>query len=316
MKLTVVNVSEANLMIPKIAQYANTQNKVAIADFFANHPIHRKLEEISRRLRAPVRAGTRLDSKWFYERSRGQYQNERLYLNKSKRDLFDLEFPGTQVINKTDLAKYDSAWKGKPFWISQGAQKNFLKFAAQFTPKGDASETEHWETISPNYGDSYYQDMASIAVLWKKIESLISSARGDWYAGDYRAQIAAYTIAEFFNIFRVKGGEFDLSKVWAAQAVPDILGPYLVELAIRVQQLILTPPPGTTNVGEWTKKEECWNRIQSLPVEWSEDLDAFLLDKKEANSRKAENKKIGQIDDGIPSNCSPSCHVMYEYVCY
>lgn len=299
MKLTVVNVSEANLMIPKIAQYANTQNKVAIADFFANHPIHRKLEEISRRLRAPVRAGTRLDSKWFYERSRGQYQNERLYLNKSKRDLFDLEFPSTQVINKTDLAKYDSAWKGKPFWISQGAQKNFLKFAAQFSPKGDASETEHWEAISPNYGDSYYQDMASIAILWKKIESLISSARGDWYAGDYRAQIAAYTIAEFFNIFRVKGGEFDLSKVWAIQAVPDVLGPYLVELAIRVQQLILTPPAGTANVGEWTKKEECWNRIQSLPVEWSEDLDAFLLDKKEATSRKAENKKIGQIDDGI-----------------
>lgn len=33
MKLTVVNVSEANLMIPKIAQYANTQNKVLIADF-------------------------------------------------------------------------------------------------------------------------------------------------------------------------------------------------------------------------------------------------------------------------------------------
>lgn len=299
MKLTVVDVSEANLMIPKIAQYANTQNKVAIADFFANHPIHRKLEEISRRLRAPVRAGTRLDSKWFYERSRGQYQNERLYLNKSKRDLFDLEFPSTQVINKTDLAKYDSAWKGKPFWISQGAQKNFLKFASQFSPKGDASENEHWETISPNYGDSYYQDMASIAILWKKIESLISSARGDWYAGDYRAQIAAYTIAEFFNIFRIKGGDFDLHKVWAIQAVPEVLVPCLVELAIRVQQIILTPPPGSTNVGEWTKKEECWNRIQSLPIEWSGDLNTFLIDKKEASLRKAENKKIGQIDDGI-----------------
>jgi hypothetical protein len=299
MKLTVVDVNEANLMIPKIAQYANTQNKVAVADFFANHPIHRKLEEISRRLRAPVKAGTRLDSKWFYERSRGQYQNERLYLNKSKRDLFDLEFPSTQVINKTDLAKYDSAWKGKPFWISQGAQKNFLRFAAQFSPKADISEMEHWDAISPSYGDAYYQDMAAIAMLWKKIEILISAARGDWYAGDYRAQITAYTIAEFFNVFRVKSGEFDLTKIWGAQSVPEMLSPYLISLAIKVQQLILAPPQGTTNVGEWSKKEECWNKVESLPIEWSDDLRRFLLGKTESSSRKAESKKLGQIDDGI-----------------
>ena len=305
MKLTVVDVSNANLLIPKIAEYANTQNKVAIADFFANHPIHRKLEEISRRLRAPVKSGTRLDSKWFYERSRGQYQNERLYLSKPKRDIFDLEFPSTQVINKTDLAKYDSAWKCKPYWISQGAQKNFLKFAGQFTPRAEQSEAEHWDSISPRFGDAYYQDIAAIAILWKKIEALVSSGRGDWYAGDYRAQIVAYTISEFFNIFKIKGGEFDVNKIWALQAVPELLGPYLIQLAIKVQHEILSPPAGTTNVGEWTKKEECWNRIDKLPVAWENDLAQFYLDKSEATNRKSENIKVGQIDDviSVQSTC-------------
>src|SRR5690606_18493031 len=48
MKLTQVRPENANDLIPRIAEYANTQNKVAAADFFANHPFHRKMEEISR----------------------------------------------------------------------------------------------------------------------------------------------------------------------------------------------------------------------------------------------------------------------------
>ncbi len=56
MKLTVVARDQAHDLIPRIAEYANTQNKVAIADFFANHPFHRKMEEISRRLLVPARA--------------------------------------------------------------------------------------------------------------------------------------------------------------------------------------------------------------------------------------------------------------------
>ena len=55
MKLTVVKAAGANELIPRIAEYANTQNKIAVADFFANHPFHRKMEEISRRLIAPGR---------------------------------------------------------------------------------------------------------------------------------------------------------------------------------------------------------------------------------------------------------------------
>src|SRR5690606_28517246 len=104
MKLTVVSSARANDLVPKIAEYANTQNRVAIADFFANHPFHRKMQEISRRLMVPARAGERVQSKWFYGRSRGQFQNERLYLSKAKKNAFGLAYPPRQVINQTDLA--------------------------------------------------------------------------------------------------------------------------------------------------------------------------------------------------------------------
>jgi hypothetical protein len=55
MKLTEVSRDDAHDLIPKIAQFANTQNKVAVADFFANHPFHIKIEEISRRLQVPAK---------------------------------------------------------------------------------------------------------------------------------------------------------------------------------------------------------------------------------------------------------------------
>src|SRR6185295_6153432 len=123
MKLTVVPSGGAGELIPRIAEYANTQNKVAVADFFANHPFHRKMEEISRRLVIPASESSRVQSKWFYERARGQYQNERLYLSEAKKRNFDVEFPASQVINKTDLAKYDGVLNQRPHVVSLGAQK-------------------------------------------------------------------------------------------------------------------------------------------------------------------------------------------------
>jgi hypothetical protein len=300
MKLTEVQLAVGNQMIPLIAKFANTQNKVAVADFFANHPIHRKIEEISRRLRTPVRAGTRIESKWFYERSRGQYQNERLYLTKTKRDIFDVEFPSAQVINKTDLAKYDSALNAKPWWIAQGAQKNFTRFAGQFSPPNDnISESEYWDTLSPKFGEAYYQNMISVAIIWKHVEAMISDARGDWYEGDYRAQITAYTVTQFFQIYKNKGGGFDLQKVWALQSVPNDLHFPLTELAKKVQFEILHPPLGTTNVGEWTKKEDCWTRIRDLFTDWEPTLAEYFVGNTALRQRAQESKKAGELDDSI-----------------
>ena len=310
MKLTVVDINEANLLIPKIAEYANTQNKVAIADFFANHPIHRKLEELSRRLRAPVKAGSRLESKWFYERFRGQYQNERLYLESQKKNFFDLEFPSKQVINKTDLAKYDSALRLKPFWISQGAQKNFLKFAEQFeSSNSEITQIEYWETISPNFGDSYYEDIAAIAIIWKRLENIISSARNDWYEGDYRSQIAAYTLSFLFYSFRFKDGEFDLKQIWLNQDIDDVLASYLVSIAIKTQGIILSPPKGSKNSGEWAKKDACWEAVKKLPIDWNNDIVKFFVNKNDAKFRKAQSKETGIVDDSISNQklCLEHC---------
>lgn len=300
MKLTEVNRDDAHDLIPKIAQYANTQNKVAIADFFANHPFHRKMEEISRRLQVPSMPGVRIQSKWFYERARGQFQNERLYLSKAKKEAFDLEYPGEQVISKTELAKYDSTWNEKPHWVSLGAQKNFTRFAGQFSGSdADSTESEQWNTISPRYGEAYYQQIVAVSILWKQTERIVSSGRGAWYEGDYRPQIVAYALSLLFHAARSQGYEIDLGKIWAKQGADSTLESCIRDQAIVVQKAILNPPTGTTNVGEWCKKPECWNKIQQLTNQPPDRLHQWLISKEEFNAVTAEGRKQGKQDDGI-----------------
>ena len=53
MKLSVINSEDSEAIIPRISEYANTQNRVNAADFFSNHPLHIRVEEFSRRIWAP-----------------------------------------------------------------------------------------------------------------------------------------------------------------------------------------------------------------------------------------------------------------------
>lgn len=299
MKLTVVSSDDANDLIPKIAEYANTQNKVAIADFFANHPFHRKMEEISRRLTVPAKAGARVASKWFYERSRGQYQNERLYLTEAKKTAFDLEFPSAQMINKTDLAKYDSAFNERPHWVSMGAQKNFLKFATTFEPSSsETTSSEYWATLSPKFADDYYQRVVALALIWKHTETLVSSGRGDWYLGDYRAQIVAYAVSLVFRTLRVTGKELDHMHIWQLQGVPSDMEAVLKNAAIVSQRAILSPPSGMTNIGEWTKKEGCWEAVRNLKLPIPDQAHWTVL-RDEAKAVAKYARRQGEQDDAI-----------------
>ena len=127
MKLSIVNSDRALEIVPKISEYANTQNRVSAADFFSNHPFHIRMEGFSRRLYAPSRDGTFRQSKWFYERARGQYQDARGRLTQAERRRFDLEYPKPQMFTKTDLAKFLNVWRDKPDVVSRGSTEELRR---------------------------------------------------------------------------------------------------------------------------------------------------------------------------------------------
>ena len=96
MKLTAIDETtqeETDELIRNISRSSNSQNKVSDADFFASHPFHRRMEQISRHMFATASSGAQYETKWFYERARGQYLQEQMRLTPAKKKQFELQHP-------------------------------------------------------------------------------------------------------------------------------------------------------------------------------------------------------------------------------
>ena len=257
MKLSVISTSAAmDEIVPKISAFANTQNKIQMADFSANDPFHRKIEELSRITWAPAQGGQKPQN-WFYERARGQYAD---MLSKETTTLRRKAYKETHpLFTKTDLAKYENTWDQMPYCVSEGAQKNFKKFTMRLAERG-------------NYvpDAKYYERLIAKAILFRRTEKLVQQQQ----YGGYRANIVTYTIA---YLSHVTGQRIDLDAIWKNQSLTTALEENIVEVSKFVQQMIVNPPGGA-NVGEWCKKQQCWNAIKEYSYEITEDLRAELVD--------------------------------------
>ena len=56
----------------------------------------------------------------------------------------------------------------------------------------------------------------------------------------------------------------------------------IVEVSKFIQRMIVNPPGGA-NIGEWCKKQQCWNAIKEYSYEITEELKAELVDMPNTN---------------------------------
>jgi hypothetical protein len=293
MKLIVVDDSKAQDLVPKISRYANTQNKVNESDFFSNHLFHQRMEEKSRLIRTPKRAGEHHESKWFYERTRGQYLNDKNKSTASNARKFEMEFPKNQLITKTDAAKYLVTWDQEPHIVSAGAQKNFIAFADTIS--------KAWEKSDLTFDDAYFRALVAKGIIFKSVESAVSQS--DWYRANtgYRANIVTYAIARFaLAAGEVRNGsEFNLEMIWNLQAVPDEILGELVETAESVREVLVDPRRPVTNVTEWAKRAACWEKVKEIPFDFPPELADWILSTDEVREKKIDGKKVQKLDNGI-----------------
>ena len=274
MKLSVVDSLRATEIVPKISEYANSQNRVMASDFFANHEFHIRVENFSRRLYAPSPEGTFQESKWFYERARGQYADARGYKTTAQRRKFDIEYPRRQRFTKTDLAKFLNVWEGRPHEVSKGAQKNFAVFARRI---GQA-----WKKVSDDFNEAWYREAIAKAIVFKATERIVSAQ--PWYQGGFRANIVAYTIARIGHHVKENGRAVDFQGIWRRQAPSAGLTRTIAVVAERVNHVLANPPEQMRNVTEWAKKQACWDRASRIPVQWPAELDDALISVREQRS--------------------------------
>jgi hypothetical protein len=255
-KISVVAPDDIANLVPLISRYANSQNKVSEADFSANEPFHVKLEALSRSIWAPATDGTQRQTRWFYERARGQYQDAIAREGTPGRQRqFKEIHPTTQRFTKTDLAKFEMTWEQLPHIVSQGAQKCFTQFTLRLQKRGNFEVDQ-----------AYFHRLVAKAILFRQAEKIVAMQK----FGGYRANVVTYTLA---YIFHRTAGRIDLDRIWQQQNIGQGLRDAIENISRRVHEVIISPPGGK-NVTEWCKRQECWTRVCDIRI----DLPALLCD--------------------------------------
>jgi len=294
MKLTSIDETtpeESDELIRNISRSSNSQNKVSDADFFASHPFHRRMEQISRHMFAPASDGAQYETKWFYERARGQYLQEQMRLTPAKKRQFELQNPKNKVIKKTDLAKVQNTWRGSPQVVSKGAQTNFNAFAEYID--------EQWNLKDEQFNERYFQTTAALILMFQYLEKNITKQL--WYEGGYRANIIYYTLAQFRRLLhnQYPGQDLDLMLIWNRQSVPEQVGKILIALAELVLLKITDPSRKVANVTQWCKRNDCWDEVKKISLDIPAEIESCLItiDEQKAaqKSAKKEQKVVNEI---------------------
>lgn len=284
MKLSIVNSSAATALVPFISRYANSQNKVTEADLFSNHPFHVKFEEFSRNSIAPPKSGTASGTYWFYERARGQYINAQATLaSKSERTKFVLINPRSQLITKTNLAKYLNSFNLLPHVVSKGAEFNFSKFA-EFV-------AERWDESIESFNQGFFKTSIAKAIIFKNLEKLIADQKDTWYKGGQRDKLVPYTISFIEFAIQKINKEFNFEEIWKKQDTSSSLNELLISVAEKINSLLQDPNRSVGDVSSYAKKEAFWKIVKqsSDSFDVSPYLDLFI-DKKVLVNEELKNK--------------------------
>lgn len=271
MKISVVRQqNEMGDIVAKISRFANTQTIIKDSDFSSNNEYHIAIENFSRTEWMPTKTGGKATNKWFYERTRGQYLDERSKKTVREAKIFDREYPKKQKFIKTDLAKYEMSWLQRPYDVGKGAENNFKLFTKELaSQKNEISKR-------------YYQRLIARAILFKEIDRIVAKKN----LGGYKANMVSYILS--WLSFK-SNKKLNLDKIWENQGINETLNSIIEQMIGIVWNHLNNPLKVGMNIGEWCKKPECWLMLKDKFIDTSiineeiENVDSYI-----------ENDLIGQ----------------------
>lgn len=289
MKMTVVKNDDYDTMIQNISKYANSQNTVTDADFFSNHPFHRRLAELSTRTPAPAKDGSLHGTYWYYERSRGKYEQEQFKLRKkSDVDNFKKKYPKNQVVKKEELAKYYTAAELlRPDRVSAGSQK-VMKFFAEVIDK-------KYQACSEYFNAEFFKRCVCYTILYRETDRIVN--KSEWYnVGGYKLNIVPYTISKIVSLLPT-GYMLDFESIWRKQELYHSLRVEVNKIA-RITNEFIQNSNGVI-VTEYCKKEETWKKYKNEPYTFSQKFISDLVPLSIANDQMKSEIKVEKFEKNL-----------------
>lgn len=302
MKLTVlksdINAADAEKdkqyreMIQKISECANSQTKVTPADFFSNHKFHTMMEVLSQSAKnfAPPTNGDPFPTVWFYERSRGKWEQEQMKLNTTQREKFVKKYPKNQVVKKEQLAKCMIIMDGYPYLACDISSKMMNHIA----PTIDSICENSIEKIN----DYFFKKSIVSIILFNSVEKLVG--KQPWYPkGGNRAQIVPYTISKLLSsIPNKKTIDYDL--IWKGQSLYSSLIYEIEKIALMTHKFL--DNSGGVIVREYARHKETWLKFKEIPYELSENFLKDLKDKEVEKNEERQAKKERKFNNDIDAS--------------
>lgn len=300
MKLTVLNVEDDmseeeidqyNAITKKISECANSQNAVKPADFFSNHPFHVMMEQLSRKVMAPPVNGKPYQTTWFYERSRGKWEQEQMKLTQAQKIKYCEMHPKNQVIKKETLAKCMNAVLMNPNQVCQSSALNFKSFAKTI----ETIYNEQRDTIN----EEFFKKCVDSVIMFNDLDSLINKA--PWYPkGGNKAQIVPYAISKLFTMIP-KNKDIDWRYIWNKQTLYPELAEELMTIAFKAHEYLLEVAGGGI-VRTISRTQKTWDDFKDMNMTLSEPFVRTLISKEESRADAAAAKRAHKFDSEIDAS--------------
>jgi len=277
-KITLVKKENLNEVVPKISEFANTQNVVKKADFSSSHPFHVDIKNLSNKIR------TSEGQQWFYERMRGEYQMQKMKqkdLGKDKKSKYLEVSPPNMKFTKEDLTKFINCWHYlHPHVACTGAQKSFVTFMNSLNDK----------RFHEKIDDDFFRKYCAISILFNKTSKIIKNNES---ISGYRSQVLNYTIS-LISYHTSRKINFDL--IWADQNLSHQFQDLIGKWSYKIYETIQKTAKGK-NISEWCKKEECWEDLMDRTFSFTDTPPEFTNLKKVAGKPVRVTKEIFSPED-------------------
>lgn len=213
-KLIVIGKDQSvNKLASKISRCSNSQNAVKDSDFSVSETFNTTLQDIACRLKIPNDRG---DVKyWYYERIRGQFEEERARKAKKGKTAvgaFEAKYPKECRFTKETMAIARMAWSGDPCEAVRGAGTTYDTFITQVITNG----------IVPD--DDYFMDTVALLMIYNYLKG--RKENKNYKNG--KAPVIAYSMA---YLHYITFEDLPLKDIWEKQKLSENLKECLDETA-------------------------------------------------------------------------------------
>ena len=262
--------------ISYIARFANSQTQIKESDLAANIGYMLKLDDISKSEWTPVNSARR-NTQWFFERMRGQYDNAKGEPRTKKAKDFVAQHPKKQRFTKTDIAKWEMAWAGRPDIASKGGEQSF-----------DFFHKKSLKTDTIIVDRNYFHQLIAKAIIYQSISDICKQNGIKGYVNI----ICNYVLATLAWKSREN---LDLDYIWNHQEIHPAMRVAIEQEADVVNKYILKLGQEGVNPSVKAKNEPFWKDI-TLRMVGLPELDKALLSSNEDELTAENQAKIEQFE--------------------